>query len=63
MDPTLRDRAETLLLKADRAHGIHAGREAVQNALSDAQSGIAFVQWATNHLETENLLTADELAL
>ncbi|KAL4725895.1 hypothetical protein ACLX1H_006569 [Fusarium chlamydosporum] len=59
MDLSPRDRAEALLLKAARAHGIPATKDDVHNALSDT----AFVEWANLHLAPDNLLTGDELAL
>lgn len=63
MDPTARDRAETLLLKAARAYGIQLRRDDVQRAISDAEHGPALAEWATMHLVSDALLTADELAL
>lgn len=54
-----RDRAEALLLKAARAHGIPATKDDIRSALSDT----TFVEWANLHLATDNLLTGDELAL
>ncbi|RBR08889.1 uncharacterized protein FIESC28_10069 [Fusarium coffeatum] len=59
MDFNPRDRAEALLLKAARAHGIPATKQDVHNALSDT----AFLEWANLHLATDHLLTGDELAL
>jgi hypothetical protein len=59
MDFSPRDRAEALLLKAARAHGIPATKQDVHSALSDT----AFLEWANLHLATDNLLTGDELAL
>ncbi|CAJ0553317.1 Ff.00g118290.m01.CDS01 [Fusarium sp. VM40] len=59
MDISSRDRAEALLLKAARAHGIPVAKDDVYNALADT----AFVEWANLHLATDHLLTGDELAL
>ncbi|OBS17732.1 hypothetical protein FPOA_09464 [Fusarium poae] len=59
MDLGPRDRAEALLLKAARAHGIPATRDDIRSALSDT----AFVEWTNLHLATDHLLTGDELAL
>ncbi|PHH81693.1 hypothetical protein CDD82_181 [Ophiocordyceps australis] len=52
-----------LLLKAARACGLQARRDEIQRALDDAQHGAAFAEWATTHLGSDTLLTADELAL
>ncbi|KAF4456036.1 hypothetical protein F53441_1757 [Fusarium austroafricanum] len=60
MDLSPRDRAEALLLKAVRAYGIPAAKDAVHNALA---TDAAFVEWANTHLATDHLLTGDELAL
>ncbi|RGP71554.1 hypothetical protein FSPOR_3260 [Fusarium sporotrichioides] len=59
MDLGPKDRAEALLLKAARAHGIPATKDDIRSALSDT----SFVEWANLHLATDNLLTGDELAL
>ena len=59
MDFSPRDRAEALLLKAARTHGIPATKQDVHSALSDT----AFLEWANLHLATDHLLTGDELAL
>ncbi|KAM0345758.1 hypothetical protein ACHAPU_006111 [Fusarium lateritium] len=59
MDLSPRDRAEALLLKAARAHGVPVAKDDVHNALADT----AFVEWANLHLATDHLLTGDELAL
>ncbi|RGP68566.1 hypothetical protein FLONG3_8125 [Fusarium longipes] len=59
MDLSPRDRAEDLLLKAARAHGIPATKDDIRSALSDT----TFVEWANLHLATDHLLTGDELAL
>ncbi|KND86777.1 hypothetical protein TOPH_08583 [Tolypocladium ophioglossoides CBS 100239] len=63
MDPPARDRAEALLLKAARAYGVQVRRDDVQRAISDAEHGPALVEWATTHLVSDTLLTADELTL
>ncbi|PFH58766.1 hypothetical protein XA68_13228 [Ophiocordyceps unilateralis] len=54
-----RDRAETLVLRAARNHGLQVRRDELQLALDRAD----FVQWANKHLGPENLLTTDELAI
>ncbi|POR32467.1 Uncharacterized protein TPAR_07337 [Tolypocladium paradoxum] len=63
MDPTARDHAEALLLKAARTYGVQVRRDDVQRAIGDAEHGPALAQWATMHLVSDTLLTADELAL
>ncbi|PNY26329.1 Uncharacterized protein TCAP_03735, partial [Tolypocladium capitatum] len=63
MDPTARDRAEALLLKAARTYGVQVRRDDVQQAISDAEYGPGLADWATMHLVSDALLTADELAL
>ncbi|KAI9166488.1 hypothetical protein HJFPF1_02590 [Paramyrothecium foliicola] len=63
MDLTTRERAEALLLKAARTYGVPARRDDVQRAVSDAQHGTAFAEWAITHLTPDTLVTPDELAL
>lgn len=63
MDVTTRDQAANLLLKAARTHGIHMDRDEVQQLLQDSEHGVSLAEWATMHLTSDNLLTADELAL
>ncbi|KAF4511480.1 hypothetical protein G6O67_003273 [Ophiocordyceps sinensis] len=60
---TGRSHAETLLLKAARAYGLQVRREHVQSAMHDPVHGAAFAEWALNHLISDCLLSADELAL
>lgn len=55
--------AEALLLKADKSHGIHAGPKAVQSALNHVEDGSLFSAWVLRHLEADNLLTPEELAM
>lgn len=63
MDQTSRERAYALLLEADKTYGVHAGRDAISQALDDDEHGVAFSEWAATHLGEDNLLTPDELAL
>ena len=63
MEPSTTDRAEDLLLKAARAYGVQVRRDDVQRAIGDATQGPALAEWATTHLVSDCLLTADELAL
>jgi hypothetical protein len=55
--------AEALLLKADKTYGIHAGASAVKSALEHVEGDSVFHDWALRHLEADNLLTPDELAM
>lgn len=63
MDPTNRDFAEALLVKVGHEYGIQAGKDEVHRALTNAEHGEPFAEWARMHLGSDHLLTADELAL
>ncbi|RDA94854.1 hypothetical protein CP533_4214 [Ophiocordyceps camponoti-saundersi (nom. inval.)] len=56
---TARDRAEALVLRAARLHGLQISKDELRLALDRAD----FVQWANKHVVPDNLLTADELAI
>ncbi|RCI14541.1 hypothetical protein L249_6584 [Ophiocordyceps polyrhachis-furcata BCC 54312] len=54
-----RDRAEALVLRAARLHGLQVPQDELRLALDRTD----FVEWANKHVVPENLLTADELAI
>ena len=63
MDPERHQRAESLLLDAARSHRIQVQPKEIQTALADHQQGPELVEWALSHLDNDNLLTTNELAL
>ncbi|KAK0388969.1 hypothetical protein NLU13_2546 [Sarocladium strictum] len=63
MEGDSRARAEALLLKADRIYGVNFGKAGVTKALDHVEDGAPFESWVLHHLETDNLLTPDELEM
>ncbi|PHH73909.1 hypothetical protein CDD83_4652 [Cordyceps sp. RAO-2017] len=63
MDPATRDHAGAQLLRAARSHALRPTRDDVLRAVDDADHGLAFAEWATRYLDSDNLLTPDELAI
>ncbi|QUC19248.1 uncharacterized protein UV8b_03489 [Ustilaginoidea virens] len=61
MDAELREKAESLALRASRACGIPLRRDDVQAALGDPDRGPPFAEWIRLHLRSDTLLTPDEL--
>lgn len=54
---------ESLLLEATRSCGVRVTQDEVQRALQDPDHGEAFATWAKLHLEPDNLLSPEEIAL
>lgn len=63
MEEESRARAEALLLKADWTYNVGFGRAGVTKALEHVEDGSPFGLWVLHHLDTENLLTPDELTM
>lgn len=63
MEVDAHQRAESLLLDAARSHAIRVKPDEILAALADEQHGAELAQWALTHLDNDNLLTVDELAL
>lgn len=63
MASTDKQTPEALLLEATRTCGIRVSRDEVKRALQDPEQGEAFAKWAKLHLEPDNLLSPDEIAL
>lgn len=63
MDIASKDAARILLQNTATSYDIRVRRDEVELALEDPIQGPALVEWASSHLLSDNLLTAEELAL
>lgn len=55
--------AESILASALRGHGISIDGNALRAALSDPADGTSMSSWATMHLNSDTLLSVEELDL
>lgn len=61
MDLSNRQEAEAAVLNAARIYGVQLKREELQEAMTNAERGPEFAEWAKMYLGADTLLTTNEL--